>query len=122
MSNYDKFPDAIARSNKVLYGVIADSCLDNNYWCRRDPMHIDISKSYLESVYGSIGLWNNRFVSWSYISGAPPGYVQPLCFASSGFVLAEIPVESPPKLRIFIIFQKNQKKYVLDRSIQQHFT
>lgn len=59
--------------DKPLYGIIADSCQDPNYWCRLDPGHIDIATFYLQDFIDA-GLWNNRKVSWQFIDGVPEQY------------------------------------------------
>ena len=56
--------------DKPLYGIIADSCQDPNYWCRLDPGHIDIATFYLQDFIDR-GLWNNRKVAWEFIDGVP---------------------------------------------------
>lgn len=62
-------------NGKVLYGVIADSCQDPNYWCRTSEEHIDISTHELLEMLTQWGgdrtLWNNREVSWKFIKQPP---------------------------------------------------
>ena len=60
--------------------VVADSCGDSNAWCRDDPNHVDLSVNSLNqfqldgSAVGTMypASWNNRQVSWQYISA--PNY------------------------------------------------
>jgi len=59
-------------TGKEMYGYIADSCADNNYWCQRDTNHLDLSKPALDSRGWTKG-WNGRKVSWSFVKGTPPG-------------------------------------------------
>jgi hypothetical protein len=62
-------------NGKVLYGVIADSCQDPNYWCRNSQEHVDISTHELLDMLAEWGSdrtkWNNRQVTWKFISEPP---------------------------------------------------
>lgn len=62
-------------NNKTLYGVIADSCQDPNYWCRDSVEHIDISTHEVNDMLKEWGSdrtkWNNRMVTWKFIDGPP---------------------------------------------------
>ncbi len=54
--------------------VVADSCDDNNAWCKDDPYHIDLHQSSLNQFIlngqpvGNMypGSWNNRQVTWQF--------------------------------------------------------
>ena len=60
-------------TGKVIYGYVMDSCPDENFWCRRDDYHLDISEPYLESL-GYVGaIWNGRKISWDFLSATPGG-------------------------------------------------
>ena len=59
-----------------MYGYVADSCADKNWWCRRDTYHLDISASHLDSM-GLMHGWNGRKLSWSYMTGPPDGCAPP---------------------------------------------
>jgi hypothetical protein len=60
--------------------VVADSCDDDNAWCKDDPYHVDLAQASLNQfvlngqpvgdMYPSA--WNNRQVSWQFI--AAPDY------------------------------------------------
>jgi hypothetical protein len=58
--------------------VVADSCQDENSWCRDDPYHLDQAQSQLNNYLlngkpaGDIypNSWNNRQISW-YFEPAP---------------------------------------------------
>lgn len=71
-SNYDTVDDL---NGKVLYGVIADSCQDPNYWCRDSEGHVDISTHELTDMLQEWGKdrrsWNNRQVTWNFIDSPP---------------------------------------------------
>jgi hypothetical protein len=54
----------------VMYGYIADSCADDNYWCQKDPFHLDISKPLLDAAGLTEG-WNGRKINWAYLDGPP---------------------------------------------------
>jgi hypothetical protein len=65
----------------TLTVVVADRCVDASAWCRDDPGHLGLSTGSL-SKFAKNGLpvgnidpvhWNNRRVSWSYVSA--PGYI-----------------------------------------------
>jgi hypothetical protein len=64
----------------TLTMVVADSCGDANAWCRDDPSHLDLSTASLNrfvkdgAPVGDMNPahWNNRRVSWSYVSS--PNY------------------------------------------------
>ncbi len=62
-------------NGKVIYGVIADSCQDPNYWCRDSRGHVDISTHELLEmlqIWGSDrAKWNNRQVSWKFLDQVP---------------------------------------------------
>jgi hypothetical protein len=60
-------------TGKVIYGYTMDSCADNNFWCRKDDFHLDISEPYLDTLGYQGDIWNGRKVSWDYISSAPKG-------------------------------------------------
>jgi hypothetical protein len=53
-----------------MYGYVADSCADQNYWCQTDTNHLDLSRPHLDSQ-GMTGGWNGRQVEWAYMDGAP---------------------------------------------------
>jgi hypothetical protein len=59
----------------VIYGYVLDSCADDNYWCRKDEFHVDLSQPYLTSLglLGSGGSWNGRKISWNFIPDTPAG-------------------------------------------------
>ena len=68
-------------SGAHLSFVVADSCPDDNGWCRQDRYHLDLSARSLEhfvkngkimSGLSSARHWNNRRVQWSFVSA--PGY------------------------------------------------
>ena len=65
-------------NGKKIYGIIADSCQDPNYWCRDNVGHIDISTHEINDKLQEWGAtraqWNNREVTWNFISGPPPEY------------------------------------------------
>jgi hypothetical protein len=54
--------------------VVADSCQDNNAWCRDDPYHLDQAQSALNNyvlngkAVGNLypSFWNNRQITWSF--------------------------------------------------------
>ena len=54
--------------------VVADSCDDDNAWCKDDPCHIDLHQSSLNQFIlngqpvGNMypGSWNNRQVTWQF--------------------------------------------------------
>ena len=55
--------------------VIADSCPDQNNWCRKDAYHLDLAKPALAkfvkngTVMTGLGAaWANRKVTWSFVS------------------------------------------------------
>jgi hypothetical protein len=58
--------------------VVADSCQDENSWCRDDPYHLDQAQAQLSNYTlngepaGDIypNFWNNRQISW-YFEPAP---------------------------------------------------
>jgi hypothetical protein len=58
--------------------VVADSCQDENSWCRDDPYHLDQAQAQLSNYTlngepaGAIypNFWNNRQISW-YFEPAP---------------------------------------------------
>ncbi|MET7427185.1 cellulose binding domain-containing protein [Dactylosporangium sp. NPDC005555] len=60
--------------------LVADSCGDSNAWCRDDKYHLDLSKDSLNRFVknGTVmsdlypSHWNNRHVSWQFISA--PAY------------------------------------------------
>jgi hypothetical protein len=63
----------------ALNFVVADSCPDNNGWCRQDPNHLDLAKAALarfvkngvkQTQLGIGGNWNNREVSWRFVSSS----------------------------------------------------
>jgi len=82
--NYDLELDEIASSGLYLWGYVGDSCGDNNYMCRVDTYHLDISTDYLryDNPYGISNLlqpidqWKNRKVEWEFVEGTPPGCVR----------------------------------------------
>ena len=55
--------------------VVADSCDDDNAWCKDDPYHVDLAQASLNqfvlngSPVGDMypGSWNNRQVTWQFI-------------------------------------------------------
>jgi hypothetical protein len=55
--------------------VVADSCDDDNAWCKDDPYHIDLAQASLNQFIlngqpvGDMypGSWNNRQVTWQFI-------------------------------------------------------
>jgi len=51
-----------------------DHCPDNNFWCKLDKYHLDLSRPYLTGM-GLTGahIWNGREIHWSYIDGTPSG-------------------------------------------------
>ncbi|ACU73149.1 cellulose-binding family II [Catenulispora acidiphila DSM 44928] len=63
----------------TLNMLVADSCADSNAWCRDDPYHIDLHTDSINrfqlngsAVGDLLNHWNNRQVSWQFISA--PGY------------------------------------------------
>lgn len=57
-----------------MYGLVMDSCADNNIWCRHDQYHLDISEAYLNSLGLSQGSnFNSRMLHWDYINYVPEG-------------------------------------------------
>ncbi|MBR7826698.1 cellulose binding domain-containing protein [Actinospica sp. MGRD01-02] len=63
----------------TLTFVVADSCADANAWCRDDPYHVDLAQNSLSqfllngaTTAGLPGKWNNRQVSWQFVSA--PNY------------------------------------------------
>jgi hypothetical protein len=60
----------------TLKMIVADSCGDSNAWCRDDPYHIDLVRKSLNTFVkdgAQVGdmdpdHWNNRHVSWKFIS------------------------------------------------------
>jgi hypothetical protein len=55
--------------------IVADSCQDNNAWCRDDPYHLDLAQAAL-NLFVKNGLpigdmypnhWNNRHIQWQFI-------------------------------------------------------
>lgn len=62
-------------NGKMLYGIIADSCQDPNYWCRDSQGHVDISTHELLERLKDWGAdrtkWNNRQVTWKFIKQPP---------------------------------------------------
>jgi Cellulose binding domain len=60
--------------------VVADSCDDDNAWCKDSPYHVDLAQSSLNQFVlngqpvGDMypNAWNNRQVSWQFI--AAPNY------------------------------------------------
>lgn len=85
LKNYqtDEFQIESEEKGRTLYGYVADSCGDNNYWCRTDEHHLDVSRQYLENYPDIDGntrnlisdgkVWNSREVEWSYLDQVPPG-------------------------------------------------
>lgn len=59
----------------TLNMVVADSCGDDNAWCREDPHHIDMARPALRNfVKDGVTMpdlypdhWNNRQVEWHFI-------------------------------------------------------
>lgn len=55
--------------------LVADSCGDDNGWCRDDPYHLDLAKDSINTFVkdgvpvGDLepGHWGNRHVSWNFI-------------------------------------------------------
>jgi hypothetical protein len=74
--------------------VVADSCDDDNAWCKDDPYHIDLAQGSLNQFVlngqpvGDMypANWNNRQVSWQFIPA--PGYTGNL---SIGFIQSAQP-------------------------------
>lgn len=64
--------EADDKTGEVIYGYVSDSCPDDNWWCKTDTYHLDISKKYLESE-GLASNWNGRKISWKYLSATPEG-------------------------------------------------
>ncbi|MFC7479483.1 cellulose binding domain-containing protein [Luedemannella flava] len=59
--------------------IVADSCGDDNAWCRDDPYHLDFSKPSLSrfvkdgvTMTGLPNKFNNRRISWQFVD--PPSY------------------------------------------------
>jgi hypothetical protein len=60
--------------------VVADSCDDDNAWCKDDPYHVDLAQASLNQfilngqpvVDMYPGSWNNRQVTWQFIQA--PNY------------------------------------------------
>jgi hypothetical protein len=74
--------------------VVADSCDDDNAWCKDDPYHIDLAQGSLNQFVLSgqpVGdmypnNWNNRQVSWQFIPA--PSYTGNI---SIGFIQSAQP-------------------------------
>lgn len=64
-------------TGRKVYGYIADSCADKNWWCRRDTFHLDISAAHLDSM-GLMAGWNGRKLKWTYMDGPPEECGPPL--------------------------------------------
>ena len=63
----------------TLNMLVADSCGDSNAWCRDDPYHIDLHTDSInrfqlngQPVGDLLDHWNNRQVTWQFISA--PNY------------------------------------------------
>ena len=65
-------PDSV--TGQTIYGYVADSCADNNFWCQDDTFHLDISTGYLRDE-GILSGWNGRQIEWAYLNGPPSGCV-----------------------------------------------
>ncbi|GIF20299.1 hypothetical protein BJ973_001795 [Actinoplanes tereljensis] len=64
---------ADAYNGATLTMIVADSCGDSNAWCRDDPNHLDLSKPSLNKFAAGLSdHWNNRHVSWEYVTA--PAY------------------------------------------------
>jgi hypothetical protein len=63
-------PDS--KTGTVIDGYIGDACPDDNWWCKMDTYHLDISKSYLDSMSLTDG-WNGRKINWEYTDQTPEG-------------------------------------------------
>lgn len=61
----------------VIDGYVATFCPDDNYWCRQDDDHLDISVEYLREIGALDGpqnrQWNGRQVRWRFMTGPPDG-------------------------------------------------
>jgi len=66
---------ADAYDGATLDMLVADSCGDDNAWCRDDPYHLDLAQPALNrfvkngSPVGDLypDHWNNRHISWQFI-------------------------------------------------------
>jgi len=64
-----------AYSGATLNMLVADSCADQNMWCRDDPYHLDLHKNSLSRFTKNgapmVGMYpghfNNRHVNWQFI-------------------------------------------------------
>lgn len=54
------------------HAYVADECPDDNWWCKEDHAHLDMSRTYLDAM-GAGDSWNGREVTWSFMDGAPEG-------------------------------------------------
>jgi hypothetical protein len=81
---------ADAATGTVIYGYVLDSCADDNYWCRKDEFHVDLSQPYLQSLglLGNGGSWNGRKLSWNFIPDTPEGCAARRCVHLDGYVLS----------------------------------
>lgn len=68
-------------TGSVAYAVVADSCQDSNWWCRRDEWHLDLRRSLAGALCGlpanatdrAVGdCVNARRVAWRFVSAPPP--------------------------------------------------
>jgi len=72
---------------------VADSCQDQNKWCRDDTYHLDlreysvdnfISPTTGKAVSGLKNKWNNREITWQYVS-SPKGNSMKFYFMKDAF-------------------------------------
>lgn len=50
-------------TGKTIYGYVADSCADDNFWCGKDTHHLDISTPYLRGEGLLTPSWNGAHVT-----------------------------------------------------------
>eukprot|EP00892_Ulva_mutabilis_P010148 jgi/Ulvmu1/7505/UM037_0049.1 len=69
---------ADVHTGKKVYALVADSCSDNNYWCRNDVYHLSFSQSHVKGLCGSdTDCLNSRQMEWKFVDGAPAGLALP---------------------------------------------
>ena len=60
-------------TGKIIYSYVVDSCANDNYWCREDLNHVDLSKNYLTGQGLLSPAWNGRKITWSFVTTPPSG-------------------------------------------------
>eukprot|EP00347_Sterkiella_histriomuscorum_P007580 403348374 len=73
--------------------IVADSCQDQNMWCRDDINHLDLresaTKTFLNKTTGKavsnlLNKWNNREITWQYVT-SPKGNNMKFYFMKDAF-------------------------------------